>query len=31
MEWLFIVLFFVIVGPALYNLHKVINKDSDRY
>lgn len=31
MEWLFILLFAIIVGPALVNLHKVINKDVDRY
>jgi hypothetical protein len=31
MEWLFVLLFAVIVGPALGNLHKQIDKDTDRH
>jgi hypothetical protein len=31
MEWLFVLLFAVIVGPALVNLHKQIDKDTDRH
>lgn len=31
MEWLFILLFTIIVGPALVNLHKQIDKDTERH